>query len=325
MPKQTDSGQNAPTRADSRTIEASRRRLESWVAYQLDNPPDEGFGRNNYIVQISPRMFELGWDADGIFEALKRSFGLEDDESKDTEIRAAIESSKRYIQPLVAESKAEIARRKAAEEKAHQAASRLFKEVMTNYRWTMDEIREAGGISSWTPQEQTRGFLSQMFLPTDIIWAGMPWESGVDEARGRDYSSHFRTVEQWLSLRNIGHEFISHCTFKAGARNRANNDVMSHRYMVVESDALGLDDVGAIFNWMVHNGAVLRAVVFSGRRSLHGWFDWPTDCNAKEAAAMLKGFQCDPSTMRASQPVRLAGRTRKDTRQVQSLLYLDPA
>jgi hypothetical protein len=311
---------------DHKNLDAARQRLETWIGHQLENPPAEGQGRNNFMIMVTPRMLELGWDEDGIFEAWKTAFDLEDDDSKDDEVRRAIESAKRYITPIAIESKAEIRKRKIVEERAHQAGARALDGILRDYSWTMAEIAEAGGMESWTPAEQTDTFLATMFMGYDHIWAGMPWQSGVGQkANGKtfDYRQNFKTIDDWRGIKNLAHEFISHCTFKPGSENRSNSNVQSMRYMVVESDELDVNQVGAVFNWMVSRGAKLRAVVFSGRRSLHGWFDWESDNNTKELGAMLKGLKCDPSTLRASQPVRLAGRTRKDTKTIQTLLYLD--
>jgi hypothetical protein len=93
--------------------------------------------------------------------------------------------------------------------------------------------------------------------------------------------------------------------------------------MVVESDLLTPDEVGAVFRHLREwHDLKLHAIVSTGGKSLHGFFEWPGDGVAADWAAWLKGAKCDPSTLRPSQPVRLPGCIRGNTKRPQELLYL---
>jgi hypothetical protein len=68
------------------------------------------------------------------------------------------------------------------------------------------------------------------------------------------------------------------------------------------------------------HGLTPRALVSSGNKSLHAWFDWPDEGEQEDWQAVLKGYQCDPANLRPSQPVRLPGIIRPDTGRPQELL-----
>lgn len=304
-------------------------RLEKWVAAELRNPAPEG-GRNNQIIQVAPRMLELGWDEDTILEAFQTAFDCKDG-SKDTEILAAIRSATRYITEI-AEDHDDVVDRYQRETRSVTRADRIVRDILARFPWTMQDIIDVGGLSQWQPIDQFYSFLGGMFEADEIIWTGQVHNSGDGlpdmpiehkrNIRSRN-EKHFRP-RGVLRYGPPYFEFTSHCTFRPGTWSRRNADVMEHKYMVIESDILSLDEIGSVFSWLHSEGHTLRAVVFSGKRSLHGWFDWPTGIALETILGTLKGLGCDPSTLRASQPVRLPGMTRRDTGKIQSLLYLDP-
>ena len=72
-----------------------------------------------------------------------------------------------------------------------------------------------------------------------------------------------------------------------------------------------------------HHSLAPRALVSTGGKSLHAWFDWPVGADPGDWAAVLKGYNCDPATVKsASQPVRLPGIIRPDTGRPQELLLI---
>lgn len=158
-----------------------------------------------------------------------------------------------------------------------------------------------------------------------MLWVGAVHQSGEKEVRGRvrSFKHLFKPQHEWLAQPRIRGEFTSHCTFKPGTVSRAAENVQHRRYFVVESDALGLDDVGAVFNYLAtEKNFVLCAIVFSGKKSLHGWFEWNDQIQFDALCATLRGLRCDPATPRPSQPVRLPGCIRRDTKKQQTLLLL---
>lgn len=312
----------------------TRERLEKWLDEELASPPGLGEGRNNFIVRLAPRMMELGWERDNIFEAFEQAFGSDDVLGKEDEIYAAIDSSAKYVQAEVTtRTLKEMSEAKAATTAKLQAAKKILKVIMQGQQWTEADIKKAGNLQAMTPKLQSELFIGSMFKADDVVWLGDTWHSGRGQfkkgrQRGKDYdhSNHFRTVRDWLSKPlPRAWEFISHCTFLPGSYSRNNQSVAQRKYMVVESDKLGRDEIGAIFSYLhCEMKCHLRAVVYSGGKSLHGWFDWQHDNELPDLIAFLEGLECDPAVLRASQPVRLPGVVRESSGKVQTLLYLDP-
>ena len=196
---------------------------------------------------------------------------------------------------------------------------RLLPQILIDYAWPYKTIRDSGEWAFRALSYQRDAFLKRMFEPDDTIWIGEVWHSGDKRPQN---ASHFRTLSEWLKLPLIPWEFVSHCTFAPGSTCRCNDSVEDKKYLVVESDILSIDQVGAVFAYLDDCGLPLQAVVSSGGRSLHGWFPWPGDPEIDDWSAALEGLLCDVSTLRPSQPVRLPGIVRRNTGRPQELLYL---
>jgi hypothetical protein len=117
--------------------------------------------------------------------------------------------------------------------------------------------------------------------------------------------------------------FTCPSTFKTGTHSRCNDNVVQRRFLVVESDVLDRNQVCAVFHWL-EQFTRLRAIVDTAGKSLHGWFDVPSDSTMDELKIILPVFGCDPALFKQAQPCRLPGALRTDREnKVQSLLYLD--
>ena len=113
-------------------------------------------------------------------------------------------------------------------------------------------------------------------------------------------------------------------TFKSNSFSRSNENILQRRFLVVESDVLSKDQIGAVFKWLKDNvGLRLRAIVDTAGKSLHGWFDYPKKAVVEELEIILPQLGCDKGLFRASQPCRIPGALRDG--RYQSLLYLDKA
>ncbi|NDG19777.1 MAG: hypothetical protein EB117_16140 [Betaproteobacteria bacterium] len=64
----------------------------------------------------------------------------------------------------------------------------------------------------------------------------------------------------------------------------------------------------------------LHAIVDTGGRSIHGWFETPPRAEwERQLKAFLVPMGCDPATFKASQPVRMPGAKRDKA--MQTLLW----
>lgn len=167
----------------------------------------------------------------------------------------------------------------------------------------------------------------QLYRPSDVVWCGAIDETG----RPCFEVPNFRPVEEWQEMavrlaskpiQAIYGPFTCPSVFKPGSYSRCNENVLSRPFLVIESDTLSQEQQASLIEWL-RQILKLRAVVWSTRRSLHAWFDFPKDDQFAELRIVLPVLGCDPKLFTASQPCRLPGAERPETEKVQSLLYLD--
>jgi hypothetical protein len=115
-------------------------------------------------------------------------------------------------------------------------------------------------------------------------------------------------------------QFTTAGVFAAGTISRANENVITRRYLVIESDVLTKPQMGAVFQLMRDLFQMkLYAVVDTAGKSLHGWLEMPKQEWFDQLKAFLIPLGCDPATFKPSQPVRMPGVKRND--KTQSLLW----
>lgn len=152
------------------------------------------------------------------------------------------------------------------------------------------------------------------------IWIGDVKDSGQPE-----HARNFRLVRDWLNEEKCPGQFICPANFQEGSFQRSEANAIWTHFVIVESDKLSKADVSSLFLWLARSWRLV-AVVDTGNKSLHGWYEEPVGLNKKERAynkAILDGFGCDISMLRPSQPCRLPGWLREDKNRWQTLLYLD--
>lgn len=159
----------------------------------------------------------------------------------------------------------------------------------------------------------------RLWHPRDLIWTGEPDESGI---------RNFAAVDTLLKQKRLRSHHVSTAAFKPRTDRRTNANVLTRRFLVIESDVLSLPQQTALL-WGLRAEWPLAAVVYSGGKSLHGWFRWQEAWNTKEALmelkARLKTYHCDTACLTPSQPYRLPGVMRPETLKFQSLIYLNHA
>ena len=158
--------------------------------------------------------------------------------------------------------------------------------------------------------------------PRDVIWVGEVYNTGN---RGGD---HFKPAEDWArsKVNLCGNHFTCASTFRPGSLDRTNKEVLTTPYLVIEFDNLAKDKEenrqrgAALLNYIQSRfGLVLRMVVDSGNKSLHGWF--VNEGITGQTKFLLRQLGADINTMRPSQPVRLPGAIRENGN-TQSILWI---
>ena len=149
------------------------------------------------------------------------------------------------------------------------------------------------------------------------VWIGDVYSSGKPEHR-----THFRPVAEWYQIGPVMGNYTCGSAFKPGSHSRSNANCDGTRFLVVESDTLAKDEVGAVFaylNLRLHFN--LHAIIDTAGKSLHGWFDAPRDRRIEgRLKATLTAFGCDPKLFTYSQAVRVPGAYRNG--KLQRLIWL---
>jgi hypothetical protein len=220
-----------------------------------------------------------------------------------TRTRLTVEEKKRL---------AEIQRKEALRKRA--AHSRGV--ILAKYRWTYEEIGSQSPVNVTNNVTEQWRLLLQRFNAGDVVWIGDKFDSGKPE-----HASHFKTVEQWNEAAVAAGPFVCPAVFKNTSVSRSNENVVARRFLVIESDTLSRDEVGAVFKWLRDEVKLpLVAIVDTAGKSLHGWFAYPPDHLLEELKLILPELGCDPALFKASQPVRLPGVLRGEKHQ--KLVYL---
>ena len=197
-------------------------------------------------------------------------------------------------------------------------AERFKPELFDLFRWPFAEIVADSPlrVSERDAEDQFRTWL-KLWPAHCHVWIGDVFSSGKPEHR-----THFRPIADWYQIGPVMGNFTCGSSFKPGSFSRSNENCNGTRFMVVESDTLPKDGVGAIFAYLnrrLHFN--LHAIIDTAGKSLHGWFDAPrTPRTEAHLKAALTVFGCDPKLFTYSQPVRVPGAYRNG--KVQRIVWL---
>jgi hypothetical protein len=205
-----------------------------------------------------------------------------------------------------------------AREALVQRAADSLPVILRYYALDPAELWESSPIRLTSdPAYDWRLLLSALYEPDAVVW------SGPATASGERYRDHWQTAGAWLNRSEPPPDpLISPAVWRPGCFQRTAANVLASPFIVVESDSLGLDAQCAVANWLKQS-LRLRAAIFSGRRSVHFWFDRPAPAVLNELQTMAPAMQLDPSTLRPAALSRLPGCVRPETGQTQALLFLD--
>jgi hypothetical protein len=184
-------------------------------------------------------------------------------------------------------------------------ALRFKPELFAKFHWPFAQILSDSPllVADRDADEQFRTWL-RLWPAHCYVWIGDVYSSGKPEHR-----THFRPVAEWYQIGPVMGNFTCGSSFKPGSFQRSNVNCNGTRFLVVESDTLTKDEIGAVFAYMnnrLHFN--LHAIIDTAGKSLHGWFDAPRDRQIEaRLKAVLTVFGCDPKLFTYSQPVRVPG------------------
>ena len=241
------------------------------------------------------------------------------DANKD--LRQALKAEGWEAPPLTEEQRDRLNCRDRLESAATRlAGAKQF--VFNEYAWPYDNII-FDCDRSWDPEHQLNVFLLDLFTSEDTVWTGYPYQTRFP------HKSHFQQRDFWRSQpRTPVGPFICPNPLVPGSYDRSADCLSDRRYFVIECDSASddpdenRDRCGAVFKYAMHvQDLKLRAVVDSGNKSLHGWFEYPGNDKYHWCRKVLPALGADPATMRLAQPVRCPGVVR-DNGKLQRLLWL---
>ena len=203
-------------------------------------------------------------------------------------------------------------------ESLRAAAERFRPELFDFFRWPKAQILEDSPllVSERDGEDQFRTWL-KLWPACSTVWIGDVYSSGKPEHR-----THFRPVSEWYQIGPVMGNFTCGSSFRRGTYSRSNENLDGHRFMVIESDTLSHDEIGAVFAFLKRRLRYeMHCIIDTAGKSLHGWFEVPPNkIWENRLKAGLEVFGCDPKVFTYSQPVRVPGAWRNG--KLQRLIWL---
>lgn len=206
----------------------------------------------------------------------------------------------------------ELARAQALARRSAMAVTLLIEQ----HPWDFAQIWEDSPRRPDAPQDEAMA-LMRIFKPEDIVWCGdvhhsiqkedlavMPDDFKGGAERWEHWKGQvrrcFRHALEWVNYPMPGPRVCA-AHFKTDSEgrqwSRSLTEVAAPRFLVVEHDKVPLDAQGALLRWLREKvGLRLRAIVFTGGKSLHGWFDYPLAAHVPRLRVMLSGVQVERVT-----------------------------
>ena len=200
-----------------------------------------------------------------------------------------------------------------------QAVADRFKpELFEKFFWPFDQILTDSPllVADRDPDDQFRTWL-RLWPAHSTVWVGDIYSTGRPE-----HATHFRPLSDWQKIGPAMGNYTCGSAFKPGTFSRSNANCDGTRFLVVESDSLKKDEIGAVFAYLNNRLRFnLHAIIDTAGKSLHGWFDCPRNKVMEDRLkAALTVFGCDPKLFTYSQPVRVPGAWRNG--KLQRLVWL---
>ena len=218
---------------------------------------------------------------------------------------------------LTTAERAKIERQRYLENLRRKAATAL-PGLVRRWSWPPAAMMEESPVCLGPIGEHWRMLLA-LFQADDVVWIGDRRDSG--KLRHRRF---FRRSSEWLRdpFCPTG-PLIAASSFQPGAAQRSRDQVATSQYLVVESDTLGLEEIGGVYRFLRDAERLpLHAIIDTAGRSMHAWFRRPADTERlEELLFVLPALGCDPGPLREPCMSRLPGAWR-GTRQ-QRLVYFD--
>lgn len=177
---------------------------------------------------------------------------------------------------------------------------------------------------NYNPILEAKDFIKTLYDPEDFLFIG-----DIFDAKKRNHvmqrNSWIKAFEiygvrhPFLCLNPVSHEGKINADNKLSFRNGQN--ITQHKYSLFENDTEDLRDQAAFWHKMILKGFPVRALTFSGNKSLHAVVETkPEEIEGLKAIFIKLGF--DRRTFDPARQSRLPGYWRDDKQKFQKLLFL---
>ena len=175
-------------------------------------------------------------------------------------------------------------------------------------------------------------FLRWMFPMDSILWMGNQYDSGKLK-----HSDNFKTCEEWLKLKTLPSR-IAPAHFREGSFNRNKENIIQCPFIIMECDEIighepNTDSekernkqlTAALALYAVDKlGLNLRAVIDTGNKSLHLWYDRPSLEAMNAIRKMIAGLRIDKAPFEQSHlPLRMPNSYHEKSKKSARLLYIN--
>ena len=196
----------------------------------------------------------------------------------------------------------------------------LLARIKADFPASVAELWEASPVRADADLDDARAFLS-LFPADAVLWIA----DDVRKTGKPEHTLFFRARAEWeAETFTAPGTRIAPSAFRQGTVSRKAANVVRHLFTVVESDTLAKDEFCAVLRWLREAcGWKLAAVVDSGGKSLHAWFQRPDDRDMATLAEHAAALGLDAKFSEPSHPWRLPGVKRDGSDTRQQLVYLD--
>ncbi len=227
------------------------------------------------------------------------------------------------------ESAAHTRHAEALAEAARREAGRIF-----TLDWPEADIWHESPFILEGAEPDWHSLLAGLYSREAVVWIGDPHDSGPG------HELHFQQWREWLDSYPSAPPRPMTCpdTFRPGSFSRCAASVDASPFLVIEADeAIGRKPVTpaereenirrnlCILRWLREElNWSLRAIIHTGGKSCHGWFDRPPPEHIHELKAIAPALGIDASVFSPAHPVRLPGVRHEKTGAMSRLLFLSP-
>jgi len=224
----------------------------------------------------------------------------------------------------------------ATEEHARRKVSTALRakraSIIASHPWPEPAVRADSPEQRLGSLHDPRQFLAALFPSEAIVWTGAVNQSG------RNHAARWQTVEAWQDApeHTVG-PMVSPATWPTGTVSRSAENVATSPFVVLDFD--GFDGIKpetpealrdhissslAITRWLRESlGWHLAAVLFTGSKSIHSWFQTPPATALESLKHTAPALGVDAGLIgRPEHPCRLPGWLHEKTGNVSRVLWL---